>query len=116
MVHAPTSPCGRTLGRRRRFQRTSSRDRWICGGDFLAKINSRVSSDKNAPSAKLKRDKGRCSCRMDVGMCRDELAGTCNVCAVAAGALYWDRWDWDERDRGDSADDGVCGFGVGFAG
>ena len=44
-----------------------------------------------------------------------EFDGTCYVCAFAAGPLYWDRWDWDEWDRGDPFDDGVCGFGVGFA-
>ena len=50
--------------------------------------------------------------RMEWGIAGDELAGTCNVCAVAEGALYRDWRNWDERDRGDPADDGVCGFGV----
>jgi hypothetical protein len=33
------------------------------------------------------------------------------VWSFAADSLYRDRRDWDERDRGDSADDGVFGFG-----
>ncbi len=37
------------------------------------------------------------------------------VCAFAAHSLYWYWRDWDERDRGDPADDGVFGLGVGFA-
>ena len=36
------------------------------------------------------------------------------VCAVAADSLYRDRRNWDERDRGDPADDGVYGFGQRF--
>jgi hypothetical protein len=38
-------------------------------------------------------------------------AWTLFVCAVATDSLYWDRRDWDERDRGDPVDDGVYGFG-----
>src|SRR5215472_4747035 len=62
-----------------------------------------------------RRGDSKSSCRMEWGFVEDELAGTCHVCAVAPDSLYRDRWDRDERDRGDSADDGVCGFWVGPA-
>ena len=39
------------------------------------------------------------------------FAWTLSLCAYAAHSLYWHRRDWDERDRGDPADDGVCGLG-----
>src|SRR5580704_1173169 len=41
-------------------------------------------------------------------------SGTLFVCAFAAHSLYWHWGDWDERDRGDPADDGVFGLGLGF--
>src|SRR5579872_6459749 len=41
-------------------------------------------------------------------------SGTLSVCAFAAHSLYWYWRDRDERDRGDSADDGVFGLGLRF--
>src|SRR6266702_4379989 len=49
-------------------------------------------------------------------ICADKVEGyvcswTLFICAFAAHSLYWHWRDWDERDRGDSADDGVFGLG-----
>ena len=46
---------------------------------------------------------------------KDVCAWSFFVCAFAADSLYRDRRNWDERDRGDPADDGVFGLGIGPA-